>query len=189
MRTSISLLTLLSALLLVSCSSDLQIETDMDKDADFDNYSSFFFLPWNEENSKIINPVDRDILMNQVKVQLMDRGHAYNEERGDLAVSLFVVLEDKSSTSAYTSHYSGYGYGPYNPGWGWGGGYPTTHYSTHHYVVGTLVVDVFDESNKRLIWQGVASKTVDENPNSRDRTIPRVIDYLFKEYPRAKIKN
>jgi len=106
-----------------SCSSDLQVSADYDKTVDFDSYKSFFFLPWDAENSKLINEIDQYLLTNAVKGQMIDRGYAYGENAGDMAISLFIVLEDKSSTTAYTNHYGGYGYGGYyyGPGWGWGG--------------------------------------------------------------------
>jgi hypothetical protein len=42
---------------------------------------------------------------------------------------------------------------------------------------------VFDAESKKLIWQGVVSGEIDDNPNSRERNIPRVVKELMKRYP------
>ncbi len=180
---------LLTVMLMMGC-SDLKVTSDKDNTVDFNAFKSFSFLTWNKENSSLINELDKQRLINAVKSELMDRGYAYQESGGELAVSLYIVLDQKTGTNAYTSYYGGYGGGYYyGPGWGWGGGYAHTSYSQYDYTVGTLVVDVFDESSKKLIWQVVASGTVDDNPESREKNIPRVITYMFKKYPKEKIKN
>jgi len=176
-------------LIIVTGCSDFKVNADYDKEVDFNSYKSFSFLQWNKENSSLINELDQQRLLNAVKSEMMDRRYAYHEEGGELAVSLYIVLDQQSGTTAYTSYYGGYGGGYYSPGWGWGGGYATTTYSNFHYVVGTLVIDVYDESTKKLIWQAVASKTVDENPQSRQKNTGRLMSYVFQKYPRDKIKN
>ena len=117
------------------------------------------------------------------------RGVSIVERDGDIVVSLFIVVDQKTGTTAYTNHYGaggpygyygGFGYGA---GWGWGMGYSTTSYSEYDYLVGTLVCDVFDSKSKKLVWQGVVSGEIDENPKNRERNIPRVVKELMKRYP------
>jgi hypothetical protein len=104
-----------------------------------------------------------------------------------MVVSLFIVAEQKTSTTAHTNHYNmgGYGYGGfgYYGGMGMGMGTSTTTYSEQDYVVGTLVVDVFDKDSKKLIWQSVGQKTVDENPNTREKNMGKVAAAVMKPFP------
>jgi ribosome recycling factor len=51
-----------------------------------------------------------------------------------------------------------------------------------------LVIDVFDKANKQLIWEGIATKTVDENPDTRDKNIPIAVAKLMRYYPVPPIK-
>jgi hypothetical protein len=67
-------------------------------------------------------------------------------------------------------------------------GYSTTTVRQYDYVVGTLVCDVFDKEKQQLIWEGIASGTVDEDPNTRDKKIPKTIEYLMKKYPVPPVK-
>lgn len=111
-------------------------------------------------------------------------------------VALYIVTEQKQETTATTTGmggpYGGYGggYGGYyghGPGWGWGGGMSTTSYNTYDYTVGTLVCDVFHTGDKKLIWEGVGSGTVDDNPQSREDGIPKAVAKIMAQYPVAPI--
>ena len=48
---------------------------------------------------------------------------------------------------------------------------------------GTLVMDVFDNESKDQVWQGIATSTVVENPDKRDKAIPAKISALMKKFP------
>jgi hypothetical protein len=87
--------------------------------------------------------------------------------------------------------YGGYGMGAYGgPGWGWGMGMGTssTTYQENDYEVGTLVVDGYDATSKKLIWQGTLVKTLNSNAGKNDKSIPKSITKLMKKYPIKPIK-
>ncbi len=176
-------------IILSGCSSSLKVNYDYDKEIDFNTFKSFTFLEWPKENWSLIGEFDKERLINGVKAQMLDRGYYYNELEGDLSISLYVVVSQESATNSYSTYYGGtYGGYAYNPGWGWGGGYAATSYTTTDYMTGTLVVDIFDESTKKLAFQAVGSGTVDSNPETRERNTGRAMNYLFKDFPKAKIK-
>ena len=110
------------------------------------------------------------------------------ESGGDLVVTLFIVIQQKTQTTASTSGYGGYGgyyggYYGYGPGYGWGPSYGTTTVSTYDYQVGTLVCDVYDKTAEKLIWEGIGSNTIKEDPRNRDKTIPMAVTAIMKQYP------
>jgi hypothetical protein len=113
------------------------------------------------------------------------RGLTYVESGGDLVVTLFFVVEDKTSTTMSTDHYGGYygGHYGYGPGWGWGPSYSTTTVHEYDYQVGTLVVDVFDKKTEQLIWESIGQGTIDDNPQSRDKSIPKAVAQIMEVYP------
>jgi len=67
-------------------------------------------------------------------------------------------------------------------------GYSSTTYHEYDYYVGTLVCDVFDSKTKKLIWQGVVTGEIDDNPKTRERNTPRVVKEMMKKYPVAPEK-
>ena len=51
--------------------------------------------------------------------------------------------------------------------------------------VGTLIIDIYDSTAKKLIWSGRASKTLDPNSSQeqRKRSIDKAAQKLFENYP------
>ena len=51
--------------------------------------------------------------------------------------------------------------------------------------VGTLIVDLYDSTAKKLVWSGHASKTIDANSSreQRKKNIDKAAQNLFKNYP------
>jgi len=49
-------------------------------------------------------------------------------------------------------------------------------------------MDVFDGETMELIWQGVATGTVKEKPEKREKSIPKTIAKLMKKFPIAKLQ-
>lgn len=169
-------------LFLYSCSS-ITVTADYDKKVDFKDYKSFSLLNWRDDNSKLINDFDKKRLEDAIKSEMTLRGYNYIETGGDLAVSVFLILEDKTDYTAYTNYYSGYGY-YYGTPWGWGPSRTTV--SQYNYTQGTLIFNVFDAKQKKLIWQGTAIGEVDNNPQKRDNGIPKAVSEVFMRYPIGK---
>lgn len=178
--------TLLFLILFSSCSS-IKVVTDYDKSVDFTQYKTFEYYGWADESDKILNRFDRERIEQAFGQEFASRGLKYVKEGGDLIVTLFIVVEQKTQQSASTTYQGGYGYYGryygYGPGYGWGPTYSTTTISEYDYKVGTLVVDVFDAKDKKLIWEGIGTGTVDDNPNNRDRNIPKAVKAIMAKYP------
>ncbi len=175
---------LATGLLLVSCLG-VKVTTDYDKTVDFSQYKTFEYYGWAEESDKILNRFDKERIEKSFGEEFAKRGLEYVEEGGDLIVTLFIVVEQKTQKTANTTNYGGYygGYYGYGPGYGWGPSYSTTTVSEYDYQVGTLVCDVYDAAEQKLIWEGIGTKTVDENPETRDKNIPKAIALLMQEFP------
>ena len=186
---------LLSIFFLGACSS-ITVTSDYDKEVDFSKYKTFEYYGWEEESDKILNRFDKERIEAAFGEEFRKRGLKFVEGNGDMVVSLFIVAEKKTSTTAYTNHYGAGGYGYGGGGWygGYGGGYgmgmgtSTTTYSENDYLVGTLVVDVFDKAEKKMIWQSVGQKTVDDNPNTREKNSAKVAAAIMKPFPIEPIK-
>lgn len=179
---------------LYSCTS-FEVTNNHDKNVDFKKFNTYSLYPWDKHNDKTINEYDKQTIISSIKSEMERRGYKYVEKNGDLIVSTFVVLENKTSYQAYTNHYGGYaGYGggwgyygsPWAYGYGWGPGYSTTTVSKVDYLQGTLIIDIFELSNKKLIWQGIGSGEVTEDPATRDRRLPKRISHIFRKYPIPK---
>ena len=175
---------LMAALVLSGCSS-IKVFSDVDPSVDFTQYKTFEYYGWLEDSGKLLNDLDKTRIENAFGAEFKARGLEFVEDGGDLVVGLFVVTQQKTQTTAHTTSTGG-GYGGYyghGPGWGWGGGHSTTTYSDYDYVEGTLVCDIYDKTTEKLVWEGIGTKTVDQDPKSRDETIPASVKKIMAEYP------
>ena len=191
MKSKSTFLIFLLIILVIGACSGLKVTSDYDKSVDFSKYKTFEYYGWAEESDKILNRFDKERIETAFGDEFAKRNLKLVDRDGDLVVSLFVVVDQKTTTTAYTDHFGmgGYGYGGW--GWGYGGmgyGRSTTRYSGNDYLVGTLVVDVFDKATKKLVWEGVGEKTVDENPNTRERNIPKVAAQIMKSFPISAVE-
>jgi len=175
-------------MLLNSCSS-LKVYSDVDATVDFSEFKTLEYYGWAEESDQLLTQLDKERIEKAFGAEFKRRGIDVVESGGDMIVTLFIVVEQKKGATATTTSmgggYGGYygGYYGYGPGWGWGGGHSTTSIQEYDYAVGTLVIDVFDAENEKLIWEGIGTKTVDENPQTRDKNIPRAVKAIMSKFP------
>ena len=189
---------ILPLLFLISCSG-IKVLSDYDKTVDFTKFKTYQYHGWADNSDKIMTPFDKERIEQAFADEFNKRGLKYVKENGDLLVVLHIVTEQKQQTTASTTStgvgyggYGGYGgYYGYGPGWGWGGGMgtSTTTYSTYDYTVGTLVVDVYDAAAKKLIWESSGSGTIDDNPQTRDKNIPKSVALIMQPYPVAPLES
>ncbi len=185
-----STLLIFAAILLANTVKAQKVTVDYDKEADFTKYQSksITFLGWQENSGRILNDLDKERMRKAFSGEFKSRGLEKGGEDADLAVTLYLVLTKKTSTTAYTTYYGGSGYGRYYRGsWGWGNGYASTTYIESDYIQGTLVMDVFDNKTNQLIWQAVGSGTVKQDPKKREKGIPKLARKMMKKFPIQQI--
>ena len=61
----------------------------------------------------------------------------------------------------------------------------TTTGSTSTIYIGQLALDMYDSTNRDLVWRGVASKTIDPKakPEKQQKNLAKAIKKLLKNYP------
>lgn len=190
-------LAIFAAFILSSCSST-KFTVDKDDAIDFTKYKSYQFYGWAEESNKILSPFDQERIEQAFGAELDKRGLSFEKETGDLIVTLYIVTEQKTKTTATTTGMGmgmgmgGYGYGGYygyGPSYGWGG-MSTAHttYNEYDYVVGTLIIDIYDAKEKKLVWESVAKGTINEKTKGRERRIQSTAGKMMIKYPVKPVK-
>ncbi len=164
------------AIVAIAGCSSTQIRTDYDQFATFRGLRTY---AWIEEdasrgtNPSINNPlVDRRI-RNAVDSELIRRGYQrVSSGNPDFRIRYHVIGTDKVEIQSGSS----YGYYRY--------GYGNDVYS-YEYTEGTLVIDIIDGKDNRLIWRGWARKALDDNPHPEqvDMYVRQAVQKLLKEFP------
>ncbi len=148
---------------LSSCNS-WKFISEYDHDTDFSKYKTFGLLSWDPVNDKEVSPQTKQYILMSIKDEMESRGYIYQKDNAALQISIFIVVQEETSYSAYSNHYAGYsGYGSIGVGVGVGTGgtsvgvvgygmpsmYPYTAVK-HDYNIGTVVIDLLDHSKKKL---------------------------------------
>ena len=184
MKTLRLTIQLMVILLLVASVTNAQVKADFDKTADFTKIKTYSFAGWQKDSDKQMNDFDKKRIQDAFKSEFSARGMEFVESGGDAVVTLYLVLDKKTSTTAYTDFNGGMGYGA-RWGWGMGAGMgtATTTYSENDYIEGTLVIDLYSTDEKKLLWQGIITTTVKTKPEQRAKSIPKNVSKLMKKYP------
>jgi hypothetical protein len=183
MKLSIRITLPLLILFASACVSNFKVSADYDKQTDFMGYNTFSLLPWNSDVSTNISNEAKTKLYATARSEMEKRGYKYVEKGGELSVGISVLIEEKveyraDGTVNYSVGYSTWGYG----GVGMGYSSPTT-IRSYYYNDGTIVVDVFDEKKKTLVWQGFGFDRLDDSAQKNIKKIPTYMKYIFYKYP------
>ena len=169
----------LLALVLSSTGLAQKVHYNFDQEAGFSAYKTYRWVDI-EEGEQVDEITDGQIRA-ALDTELAAKGLTKTEsEDADLYIGYQVAL---SSERQFTAYNSGWGYGP---GWrrgGWGGGMTTGQTST--ISVGTMNLDIYNAKAKRLVWRGIATKTLNptSNPRKREKRLAKGARRLLKNYP------
>jgi hypothetical protein len=94
-------------------------------------------------------------------------------DNANLFIGYQVSIDQEKQWNAY-----GMGGGPR-----WGGGMGTATSSV--ISIGTLVLDMYDPTTKKLVWTGRATKTLDSSANQekKQKNLDKAMQKLLKNYP------
>jgi hypothetical protein len=145
-------------------------KTNVDWDHAVTDFSKYKTYQWVKPLRPTQNPLMDERIVAAVDAQLADKGLRKVESGGDLLVTYNAGM--KQERSAMTS-----GMG----GWRMGGGMGRIDPVIEN--IGTLVLDLSDGQQKKLIWRGVASDTLSDKSEKNTKTLNKAIEKLFKQYP------
>src|SRR5688572_18297224 len=151
------------------------VRYNFDKAADFAAYRTYKWVAI-KGATPLADLPDRQVKA-AIDAEFAKKGLTKSEsDTADLYIGYQAAI---SQEKEYTSYDSGWGYGPGWYGGGWyshgGGGMSTGTTSTIY--VGQIALDVYAPAEKKLIWRGVASKTLDERakPDKQQKNLEKAM--------------
>ncbi len=149
----------------------VEVTTDYDHKADFSRYHTYSWI-----GVRAGDQLWQDRIMSDVDNALSAKGWMKVPSGGDAAASAFGRTREQDTLQTFYDSFPGWGW------YGWGGeGVATTY--TEPTTVGTLTVDIFDGSTKKLIWRGRATDTVSSKPEKNEKKLEKAIADMFKKFP------
>jgi hypothetical protein len=154
------------------------VKTDYDHAANFAAIKTFqakIATGWN-------NQISEKRVLDEITQGLTEKGWKSVDANPDAIVLIHGATEKEKSLNTFysgTGMYGGYGY----RGWGGMGGMGTATTTTTEYLVGTLVVDIFDAKAKSLMYRGTATDELSDKPEKNKKKLAKASDKLFKDFP------
>ena len=163
--------------ILAATASSAEVKTDYDRTAEFSRYKTY---SWGKVHTQDLLWTDR--IKAAVASALAAKGWTELESGGDVSIMAMEMTKDHRALNTYYDNFGG-GWGWRRWGGGFGYGFGTSTTTEETYQVGTLVVDLFDTSAKKLIWRGSASDTLSEKSDKNIKKLNSDIQKMFDHFP------
>src|SRR5690349_7424668 len=158
-----------SAVALATATFAQHVAVDYDRAANFKQIKTY---SWAKLHTA--DPITDNRVKEAIDQELEAKGWSQLPSGGDVAL---VVVEQTSLREQYDSVYNGFG------GRRWGGGMVDETTTVDNYEVGTLIVSMFDGNSRQLIWRGTASGDMSDNPQKKIKSLAKVVQKMFKNFP------
>ncbi len=172
---------LVSLALLAICGFAQDVRFNFAAGQDFSKYKTYKWVQIS--GTERLNQLAEQQVMAAIDAELSKKGLTKtNDDTADMFIAYQAAIGQEKQ---FTTYNSDWGYGP---GWGrawYGGGLGMTSGETSTIYVGQLGLDMYDAAQKKLIWRGAASKTLDTKakPEKRQKNLAKAVAKLLKNYP------
>ncbi len=146
------------------------VKTDHSHKTDFSKFRTYSWI-----KVQASNELWQERIQSGVDSELQSKGWQRAESGGDARVAAFGSTQNQQTLETFYNNLGG--------GWFWGGfdGVATT--TVENTPVGSLVVDIFDNQTKHLVWRGTASNTLSGDPEKNEKKLRDDLKDMFKHFP------
>lgn len=185
-------LSLLVFIFLLSCGP--RVDTEKRTARDMSSFTSYSFLPNQDtiRTSSYDNTRVNEVVIDQINLDLQDKGLRLDRNQPDLLVYYHLMLEEEVGGEA-DPVYNNYQY--YRPGYYIGPYYRNYLYHNYYtvprifgnvdqipYKEGTIVIDLIDRRTNQIVWRGRADDVVE--PRAIEQELRTYVTAILEEYPR-----
>jgi hypothetical protein len=172
-----------------------KVTVDWDRQANFGQYKTY---AWTDSRNPAEDQLMAMRIMQAVDGQLRLKGLQKVEigQSPDLTIEYDACVSQKVDWvpdwwGPGPAWGPGWGWGGWGPGWGagwasyygsggWGGPYG---YYPIVQDIGSIAVNITDQNRNQMIWRGVASDALKDNPEKNAKKISELVAKMFKRYP------
>ena len=156
-----------------------KVTIDYAHDFDFESAKTFQYVDTKESNAQ------NEMMAGRIKDGIIEQLTKGGLQQVDSDPDLFVTyhLTSKENTVYNTT---GFGYGGFAGGWGgWGmgmGGMGSSTTTESTYTEGTVIVDAYEPSEKKMVWRGTGTVTVKAKPEKQAKQITNILTKLGEKW-------
>ncbi len=166
---------LLAVLLLVGVNLfALKVTYDYDRAFDFSKVKTY---QWIDLKDSKVNSLTDAKIKQAVNDELGKKGFTHVESNPSLYVAYQVGLQQQEQINTMTT--GGWGWGP------WYGGMGTMTATTSTINVGTLVIDIVNPADKKLVFRSQGTDTLNpsSDPDKNYKKIQKAVEKILKNFP------
>jgi hypothetical protein len=163
----------------VSAIAAQDVTYNFDQGTDFSKFKTYKWV--SIKNAQQVDEITARQITAAIEAALAKKGLTKTDaDNADLYIAYQTAIGSQKQWNAYST---GWGYGPR-----WVGGLGTATATSETIHTGQLDLDMYDSANKRLVWRGAVSKTIDPNakPEKRQKNLDNALNKLLKNYPPKK---
>jgi len=157
--------------------------SDFDPAARFSAFKTFAFIAGIDlgKTGLMDDPDTRARIANFVSGLLETRGlqEVPRDQQHDLAIRVWIARRDRQNETTISS---GNYWGGYDPFWygPWAYGYEET--VIHHYMEGTLIIDLLNPADKQLVWRTYLKRDFKDRAKAYDQA-KKELKEAFAKFP------
>lgn len=165
---------------LVAGCSTMKLKSQLADGADMSAYGTFQIHEIVDEDTDAANVNMDNVERIQASIASALEGLGYEQsDTPDLKVAMYLKIEKRQGQ--YPAYYTGPSYFGHFYGYNYGPRYRKE--VTLEYNEGTLIVDLVDEADNELVWQGIIEDEFFPTKELTDADIRQTIGKLFKGFP------
>ncbi len=145
------------------------VNTDFDHHVDFSKFHTYSWKAVKTSN-QLFEPRVKDAVDKELKA----KGWHEVQSGGDVTLT---AVGSVANQTEYETFYNGMG------GWRWRGFGDRETIAPVNYKVGTLIVDMYNTADKRLIWRGTSDDTLSDKPEKNTKKLDDAVRKMFDKFP------
>jgi hypothetical protein len=145
-----------------------RVTIDYAHDFDFEKVKTFQYVDTPDSNIKdeLMDGRAKDAIIRE----LTEGGLKLVESDPDIFVTYHVTTQENT---VYNT--TNFGYGGYGAGWGGYGGMGSSTTMASSYTEGTLIIDAYEATEKKMVWRGTGTVTVKSKPEKQTQQIDKIL--------------
>jgi len=172
---------LMCLMFIAGCSGGPTVRVDQDSAADLSRYRTFGFYDRLETDKPRYSTITTSRLKDATIRELERLGYRHEESNPDLLVNFSADVSDRQDVTKTPASVRGvYGYRPaaYRAWTGY-----AYDIDVRQYKAGTLIIDLIDAGQKRLVWRGIAEGELNKKDQKDPAaTIERAVSGIFSKF-------
>lgn len=161
-----------------------KVTIDYSHDFDFEAAKTFQYIDTPDSNAS--NPLMAERIEEMIKKEMREGGAVEVQSDPDIYITYHVTSQENTRYNTTSMGYGGYG--GYYGGWGgWGGyggmgGMASSTTTATNYTVGTLIIDAYEPTDKKMVWRATGTVEVKAKPEKQVKQVEKILTKIGKRW-------